>query len=65
MLPEYPPNEPACVLLEEETIETIVQDLLAQGVKPEDIVMPGSGADAILFVADDFDAPTSDFSDYM
>jgi len=50
--------------LSDEAIEMAVKSLLAQGVKLEDIVMPGSGADAILFIADDFDAPIADFDDY-
>ncbi len=52
-------------LLTDETLAAIVDQLLAQGLSHEDIVMPGSARDAILFIADDFDAPTTDFADYM
>ena len=58
-----PRYEPAPTL-SNQTIEEIVEKLIAAGVKREDIVMPGSAANTILFIADDFDAPTSDFADY-
>ena len=48
-----------------ETTASIVQHLLAQGLRMEDIIMPGSAKDAGIYVADDFDAPCEDFEDYQ
>ncbi len=46
-----------------ETTASIVQHLLAQGLRMEDIIMPGSAKDVGIYVADDFDAPCEDFED--
>jgi len=56
--PTQRPTGPEAFLSDEE-INKIVTQLLAQGLSPEEIVMPGSGADKIIFIADDFDAPAA------
>lgn len=45
--------------------EAIVQDLLAQGLTLDQIILPGGGKDMIAYLGDDFDAPLDDFSEYM
>lgn len=47
------------------TTETIVQELLAQGVQEQDIILPGSARNMITRIANDFDAPLDEFAEYM
>lgn len=57
-------DEPSA-LLTDETLAEVIDQLLALGISRDDIVMPGSAMDAVIFIADDFDAPVTDFDDYM
>ncbi|GEM_PF-6777257 len=43
----------------------IVQDLLAEGLSMDDIIMPGGGKGAIIYVSPDFDEPLAEFADYL
>lgn len=45
--------------------DAIVQKLLAQGVSRDNIRMPGSAKHLDIYVADDFDEPLDEFSEYM
>jgi hypothetical protein len=51
------------ILLTDETIAVISEQLPAQGLRRETIVMPGCRTGATLFIAADFDAPIPDFAD--
>ena len=48
-----------------DTTAAIAQHLLAQGLRMEDIIMPGSAKNAGIYVAENFDAPCEEFEDYL
>lgn len=48
-----------------DTTEHTVQYLLAQGLKLDDIIMPGATKGMITYISPDFDDPLDEFEEYM